>query len=237
MEQCGIDALHQILASSGPVSSLNATTDIHALRQLLLQRKLAAAATPGNAAPASVTETDHRIATRDGATITVRVYHRASNPPGGPVLIMLHGGGWALGGLDNEAPLCRKWCSELHGVSINVDYRLAPEVKFPVPVHDCHDAVLWAAQHPEVHGGDLHKGFVLAGISAGANMACAVAHLARDAALVPALTGVYLSIPSLVSPEAVPARWAAEHTSRVENKDAPILNEGAMELFHSRCWI
>lgn len=56
---------------------------------------------------------------------------------------MLHGGGFALGGLDNEALLCRRWCAEYGGVSVNVDYRLAPEHKFPVPVYDSYDAVKW----------------------------------------------------------------------------------------------
>lgn len=58
-------------------------------------------------------------------------------------MVMLHGGGWILGGLENEALLCRKWCEEFNGVSVNVDYRLAPEFKFPIPVHDCYDVVKW----------------------------------------------------------------------------------------------
>lgn len=56
---------------------------------------------------------------------------------------MLHGGGWCLGDLDNEALLCRKWCEEFGGVSFNVDYRLAPEHKFPTGVEDAYDALLW----------------------------------------------------------------------------------------------
>ena len=60
-------------------------------------------------------------------------------------MVMLHGGGFCLGGLDNEALLCRRWCEELNGVAINVDYRLSPEYKFPVPVYDCYDAVKWVS--------------------------------------------------------------------------------------------
>ncbi|CAK7199701.1 hypothetical protein SEUCBS139899_002384 [Sporothrix eucalyptigena] len=223
--------LKKIMSNSGPVSSLDATTDIHALRETLRQRKLALTAAAGPAT-STITETDHSIPTRDGAQITVRVYHAADHGAGGPVLVVLHGGGWVLGNLDNEALLCRTWCELFRGgVSVNVDYRLAPEHKFPVPVHDCHDAVLWVAAHPEIHGGDLAQGFIVAGVSAGANMACSVAHLARDEGMVPPLTGVYLNIPSLLAPQAVPDRWQGVYTSREENKDAPILNAGAIALF------
>lgn len=147
-------------------------------------------------------------------------------------MVMLHGGGWVLGGLDNEALLCRKWAEQFHGVSVNVDYRLAPEVKFPVPLYDCYDAVAWTSENPGEHGGDLSKGFVVAGISAGANMAATIAHIAREE-LQPALTGCYLSIPSLLSPQVVPERFKNEYLSREQNKDAPILNAGAIALFRS----
>lgn len=83
-----------------------------------------------------------RIKTRDGSEILIRIYQRAQGDQG-PVMVMLHGGGWILGDLDNEALLCRRWCEECGGLSINVEYRLAPEYKFPTAVFDCYDAVLW----------------------------------------------------------------------------------------------
>jgi acetyl esterase/lipase len=62
-----------------------------------------------------------------------------------PVLVMLHGGGWCLGGLDNEALLCQKWSEDFGGLAFNVDYRLAPEHVFPVAVHDAYDSVSWVS--------------------------------------------------------------------------------------------
>ena len=62
-------------------------------------------------------------------------------------------------------------------------------------------------------------------------MAAVVSHLYRDDGLQPPLTGVYLSIPSLMSPEVVPEKYRHEHTSREENKDAPVLNEAATKIF------
>jgi acetyl esterase/lipase len=210
---------------------LSETTDIHALRETLQKQKLALTASAGPST-SSVLETDHKVKTRDGSEITARVYH-GQNSRDGPILVVFHGGGWVLGGLDNEALLCRRFCEELNGVSINIDYRLAPEFKFPTAVHDCYDALKWVARNPDKHGGDLRKGFVVAGVSAGANMAISSSHLARDEALTPELTGVWLSIPSALAPEAVPEKWKSEYTSREENKDAPILSQASISLFRS----
>jgi acetyl esterase/lipase len=147
--------------------------------------------------------------------------------------VVLHGGGWVLGGLDSSELLCRVWAEDFHGVAVNVDYRLAPEFKFPLPVFDCYDAVRWTASHSEVHGGDLSKGFIVAGVSAGANMAVTVAHLARDEKMSPALTGCWLSIPSLLAPMVVPDRYKKDYLSREQNKNAPILNQGTLAFFRS----
>jgi acetyl esterase/lipase len=198
---------------------------------MLLEKKKAMTA---SAAPAAsdIEESDHNIPTRDGASIAVRTYCRRGTR-GGPVMVMFHGGGWILGGLENEALLCRQWAEQLNGVAVNVDYRLAPEFKFPVPVYDCYDAVQWTASNPNVHGGDLKKGFIVAGVSAGANMAATITHLARDEKMVPALTGCWLSVPSLLSPGVVPDRYKKDYLSRDQHKDALILNKGAIELFRS----
>jgi len=83
------------------------------------------------------------IKVRDGSSIAVRI-HSPKNPPkdGSPVFVVYHGGGFCLGGLDNESVLCRKF-TELGGVAVNVDYRLAPENPFPIPVYDAYDALVW----------------------------------------------------------------------------------------------
>ncbi|KAH7379120.1 Alpha/Beta hydrolase protein [Phaeosphaeria sp. MPI-PUGE-AT-0046c] len=221
--------LAELLRTGGPVVSLDASTDIQALRHTLLEKKRAmtAAAAPSTS---DVEETDHDIPTRDGASIVVRTYRPRRGKPG-PVLVILHGGGWVLGGLDNEALLCRTWAEKFYGVAVNVDYRLAPEFKFPIAVFDCYDAVRWVAANPHVYGGDLSKGFIVGGVSAGANMATTVTHLARDDTMFPSITGCWLSIPSLLAPTVVPERYKKDYLSREQNKDAPILNSGALALF------
>ena len=82
-------------------------------------------------------------------------------------------------------------------------------------------------------GGDAKKGFVVGGISAGANLVAVISHLYRDDHLSPPLTGIYLSVPAVLSPEVVPAKYKDQYLSREQNKNAPILNQGAIALFRS----
>lgn len=121
---------------------MSGTTDIPALRKTLLERKRALTAANQSSTSSEIKEADCEIDTRDGSKIVVRVY-QGPKSNGGPALVMLHGGGFCLGGLDNEALLCRNFCNEFGGVSVNVDYRLSPEFKFPIPVFDCYDALKW----------------------------------------------------------------------------------------------
>lgn len=99
----------------------------------------------------NVRETDVTVPMRDGGEITIRTYQPTETKSAAPVLVMLHGGGFILGGLENEAPLCRKWVEEFGGVSFNVDYRLAPEHKFPTAVHDAYDALVWVSTYLPPH--------------------------------------------------------------------------------------
>jgi acetyl esterase/lipase len=89
-------------------------------------------------------EEDLQIPTRDHSQITLRIYRPKSAQSGGaPILVMYHGGGFCLGGLDNETLNCRRWVERFGGVAVNVDYRLAPEHAFPTAVHDAYDALKW----------------------------------------------------------------------------------------------
>lgn len=134
---------------------MDANTDIPALRKRLADAKkaLTASAATGES---SVLEEDRHIPMRDGASITVRIYSSNTAQKGGaPVFVMYHGGGFCLGGLDNETLLCRKWVEEFGGVTVNVDYRLAPEYAFPTAVHDSYDALKWVLPSPLVQSSRL----------------------------------------------------------------------------------
>jgi acetyl esterase/lipase len=74
---------------------------------------------------------------------------------------------------------------------------------------------------------------VVGGISAGANLVAVISHLYRDDRLSPPITGIYLSVPVVLSPEVVPEKYKDQYLSREQNKNAPILNQDTIALFRS----
>lgn len=78
---------------------------------------------------------------------------------------------------------------------------------------------------------DPKKGFIVGGISAGANFSAVISHLARDEHLSPSLTGVYLSIPAVVDPNSMPEKYKSEFLSHEQNKNAPILGSESIDMF------
>jgi acetyl esterase len=115
---------------------------------------------------------DVPVPTRDGAEITVRVY--APEGATAPVLYA-HGGGFVLGGLQSCDHICRRLAVESDVVVVSVQYRLAPERPFPGPLQDCEDALDWLL----AQGWDTSR-LVVAGDSAGGNLAAALALRLRD---------------------------------------------------------
>ncbi|KAJ8068131.1 hypothetical protein OCU04_003702 [Sclerotinia nivalis] len=224
--------LEEILKISPVNRRIDANRDFSELRERLkTAKKEQVAANTALLKEISFIEEDHRIPVRDGSSIEIRI-HRPKNPPSGgsPVFVLYHGGGFCLGGLDNETVLCRQW-TELGGVAINVDYRLAPEHPFPTGVYDAYDALKWTASNIDELAIDPSKGFLVGGISAGANFASVVSHLYRDENLSPPLTGVYLSIPPIIPQKVVPERYRSTYLSLEQNKDAPLLNRDIADVF------
>ncbi|CAN7582806.1 alpha/beta hydrolase [Phenylobacterium sp. LjRoot219] len=123
-------------------------------------------------------ERDHRVAV-DGGAITVRLYAPAE--PAGPLPchLYLHGGSFWLGTLDHFDPLCRGLAKAAGCIVAAVDYRLAPEHKFPTAPEDCYAALLWIVEHAAELGVDASRVSV-GGVSAGGNLAAVVALMARD---------------------------------------------------------
>ncbi|OQO01966.1 hypothetical protein B0A48_12439 [Cryoendolithus antarcticus] len=175
-------------------------------------------------------EKDHEITVRDGSKITVRTY--VPEKSGGPLAVIYHGGGFCIGGLENEELLCRNLCGRLGCSVVNVDYRLAPEHVFPAAAHDCWDATVWAADNATtLLSSDPSKGFIVAGTSAGGNLAAVVSHLAQDTPLAFPITGAHLMIPALCNNKCYPEKYKPDLMSYEQNKNAAILSEKAMDLF------
>jgi acetyl esterase len=107
----------------------------------------------------------------------VRIYRPGADGPI-PTLVFYHGGGWCLGTLDSADDVCRLLADRVGCVVVSVDYRLAPEHRFPAAVKDAFAAAEWAAENAGALGGDPALG--VAGTSAGGSLAAATALLARD---------------------------------------------------------
>ena len=113
------------------------------------------------------------------------IAYREYRPDGSPVLpalVYFHGGGWVLGDLDTHEGVCRALANAAGCVVFSVDYRLAPEHRYPAAADDCYGFTRWLAEHSEDKGVDAQR-IAIGGDSAGGNLAAVVALMAKDAGL------------------------------------------------------
>ncbi len=130
--------------------------------------------------PALARVEDFNIHARDGHALPARLY--APSAERLPVLLYFHGGGFTIGSVATHDTLCRQ-LSLLAGCAVvSVDYRLAPDHKFPTAANDASDALQWLAIHGAYKGLDTRR-LAVGGDSAGGTLAAMCAVLARDAGL------------------------------------------------------
>jgi acetyl esterase len=117
-----------------------------------------------------------------GREIGVRIFRPEGDgvaPGMSPVVVFFHGGGWVAGTLETHDPYCRALAKEAGVVVVSVDFRLAPEHKFPAGLEDCLAATEWVLAHAGELGGDDSR-VMVGGDSAGGTLATVVALLLRD---------------------------------------------------------
>ena len=122
--------------------------------------------------PAMASVRDISIPTPDGS-IGARVYEPAAEMPG--TIVYYHGGGWVVGTLDDWDAVCRALAAASGCRLVSVDYRLAPEHRYPAAADDSYAALVWVADN--LAGG---RPIAVAGDSAGGNLAAVVSLRARD---------------------------------------------------------
>lgn len=125
-----------------------------------------------------VANVEDRLIPGPDGDIPVRIYTPQGNGPF-PVLIDFHGGGFVMGDLDREDPLCRKLANRAQCLVVSVDYPLAPEHPFPAAPQASYAAVQWVAAHASSFNGDPTR-LAVGGTSAGGTLATVVAQMARD---------------------------------------------------------
>jgi acetyl esterase len=144
------------------------------------------------APPAKVAKIDQRSIDGPGGPIGLRIYTPSGSGPF-PLMVFFHGSGFVLCSLDTHDGMCRNLAAGIGCVVVSVDYRLAPEHKFPAGPDDCLVATRWAAAHAAELSADPTR-IMLAGDSAGGNMAAVTALRVRDEGG-PALRGQMLLYP------------------------------------------
>jgi acetyl esterase len=128
--------------------------------------------------PEPVAKVEDRLIPGPAGQIAVRVYTPQGNAPF-PVLVFFHGGGFVIGSIELYEEFCRALTNGASCIVVSVDYRLAPEHRFPAAVEDCYAATKWVAGNAEVIAGDSTH-IAVGGDSAGGNLAAVVALMARD---------------------------------------------------------
>jgi acetyl esterase len=127
---------------------------------------------------------DLKIPARDGHTLNAKLFAPALKAVGEPLptLLYFHGGGFTMGSIQTHSVLCRELARIAHCAVISLDYRLAPEHRFPVAANDAWDALQWVSQKLSSLG--LHPtALAVGGDSAGGTLAAVCAIMARDAKL------------------------------------------------------
>ena len=172
--------------------------------------------------PREVAKIEDRKIPGPAGQIPVRVYTPRGNGPFG-VLMFFHGGGWVIGNIETHDVLCRDLTDGAGCVTVSVDYRLAPEHKFPAAPDDCYAATKWVAENARALNVDANR-IAVGGDSAGGNLAAVVSQMARDKG------GPKIACQLLI----YPATDCANETpsQREFTKDGYILSRGDMEWFY-----
>lgn len=169
---------------------------------------------------ASVTD---RTIPGPGGEIPIRIYRPDDGPL--PVLVFLHGGGFALGDLEVTDIPCRHIAAAAPCVVVSVDYRLAPEHPFPAAPDDVYAAVSWAAEHREELSGGHTAPIAVGGDSAGGNLSAVVCLMARDRG------GPEIGLQVLIYPS---TEMDSDRPSHQQNASGYLLTQDEIDWFHAR---
>lgn len=117
---------------------------------------------------------ERRIIPTSYGNVTIDIYHSVMQKS--PVYFNFHGGGFVLGYHELDGPYCKMLSEKANCTVINVDYLLAPEYKFPIPVYSSYEVITWCLKHADELGIDAEN-FVIGGHSAGGNLSAGVTYL------------------------------------------------------------
>ncbi|KAF2440100.1 alpha/beta-hydrolase [Karstenula rhodostoma CBS 690.94] len=167
--------------------------------------------------------------TIDGG-LKIRVYTPEGYSGGKPVGVYYHGGGWAMSDIDGDDAFCRSISKGGNVVLVSVEYGLAPQNKHPGLINDCFAGLQWTLKNAKALGGIEGKIFT-AGVSAGGQLAIALALKALDEGLGDSLVGVVAQVPATIHPDGIPEELKSRYTSYEEHASHTIDTDRAMRAF------
>jgi acetyl esterase len=148
-------------------------------------------------APEPVSRLMDRVVPGPAGDVGIRIYWPTVPCEAMPVIVFAHGGGFVFCDLDTHDELCRAMTNGVGAIVVSVDYRLAPESRWPAAVQDVYAVTDWVAQHAGELGGDPAR-LLVAGDSAGGNLAAVTALLSRDRGR-PVIAGQLLAYPVIAA--------------------------------------
>ena len=161
-----------------PAEEIMNWEDLPATREMFAG--LAAQMKAGIPDPENVAKEDCEAPGSEGdPEVPVRVYRPVESSGTLPGVLWIHGGGYVLGGVEEDDLACQHVCEAVGCVVVSVEYRLAPEHPFPAPLEDCYAALKWMAGNALDLGVDPAR-IAIAGGSAGGGLTAGLALLARD---------------------------------------------------------
>ena len=192
------------------------------------RRAIAAARPTAEVEPPPVARVENRTIPGPAGDIPVRVYWpRTAEATTAPGVVFFHGGGWVICDLDTHDGQCRALANGTDAVVVSVDYRLAPEAKFPAAADDCYAATQWVAGHAAELGIDPAR-LAIAGDSVGGNLTAATALMARDRG------GPALAYQLMVYPVVDSSASRNGYPSKTDNATGYFLTLDAMEWYRTQ---
>lgn len=170
--------------------------------------------------PPEVAAVEDRLIPGPGGDLAVRIYTPDAPAPR-PVIAFFHGGGFVICSVDTHDGLARRLANATGAVVVSVEYRLAPDVRCPESAEDCYAATVWAHEQAAELGADAGR-LIVAGDSAGGNLAAVVALMARERGG-PPITNQVLVYPVIDA--------ACDAPSYTENAEGYFLEASGMRWF------
>jgi len=141
-------------------------------------REIMAAGAPFETELDPIDKTEEEMIKVDKGEMKVRIYTPKGEGPF-PIIIYFHGGGWVTGNMDSCHISCHMLCAETEHIVVSVDYRLAPEHPFPIPVQDAYTAFTWVHENARELNG-IQTDITVCGDSSGGNLATVTAIAAKE---------------------------------------------------------